>query len=157
MSLLRLSLLIILAFTFVTFSNSSQLSLAQDSTSFVNSFENLLKKTNTLSQSYHNETGKFTKGQYDREPIIICLNSRIWSASQKHCSLLNNTKMVQIYIQRALNQNFKVILISEITYLHIILLRINYIQNYYLIHPTTKLRHLKSSWLLDRLQPCHDK
>lgn len=91
MSLLRLSLLIILAFTFVTFSNSSQLSLAQDSTSFVNSFENLLKKTNTLSQSYHNETGKFTKGQYDNKTMVAITDNYL----PKFQNLVSESKALQ--------------------------------------------------------------
>ncbi|MFZ0326761.1 MAG: hypothetical protein WAL66_05600, partial [Nitrososphaeraceae archaeon] len=55
----RLSLSIILAFTIVTFSYSSQLSFAQNSTSssqptasFVNSFEKLVNNAHNLTQSY---------------------------------------------------------------------------------------------------------
>jgi len=91
MSLLRLSLLIILAFTFATFSNSSHLSLAQNSTSFVNSFENLVKKANTLSHSYHNETGKFTKGQYDNKTMVAITDNYL----PKYQNLVSESKALQ--------------------------------------------------------------
>jgi flagellar hook-basal body complex protein FliE len=70
MSPLALSLLIILAFASITFSNHAQLSFAQNNTSFVNSFEKLVKNANNLSQSYHNETEKFAKGQIDNKTMI---------------------------------------------------------------------------------------
>ena len=157
MKILGLSLLIMLSFTIITFSNPSHLSFAQNSTSFVSSFEKLVKKANNLSQSYHNETGKFAKGQINNKTMIAITDNYLPKfqnlvKSQKLCSLLNNTKMLQIYIQRALNQSFKVIIISEIIYLQITLLRINCLQSYYLMHSTTKLRHLRSSRPLDPLQ-----
>jgi len=70
MRILELSLLIMLSFAIITFSNSSHLSFAQNSTSFVSSFEKLVKKVNNLSQSYHNETGKFVKGQINNKTMI---------------------------------------------------------------------------------------
>jgi hypothetical protein len=98
MSLLGLSLSIIIAFTIVTFSNPSQLSLAQSSTSssqptasFVSSFENLVKKANNLSQSYHNETGKSAKGQVDNKTIIAITDS----FKPKYQSLINEAKALQ--------------------------------------------------------------
>lgn len=82
------SLLIVLAFTAATFSNPVPTSFAQNSTSFVSSFENLVKKANNLSQSYHNETEKSTKGQVDNKTIIAITDS----FKPKYQSLINEVK-----------------------------------------------------------------
>jgi hypothetical protein len=91
MSLIGLSSLIILAFTIITFSNPSQLSFAQNSTSFVSSFEKLVKKTNILSESYHNETGKFAKGQINNRTMISITDNYL----PKFQSLVNESKALQ--------------------------------------------------------------
>ena len=92
MSLLGLSsLLIILSFTIVTYSNPSQISFAQNSTSFVSSFEKLVKKANNLSQSYHNETGKFSKGQINNKTMIAITDNYL----PKYQSLINESKSLQ--------------------------------------------------------------
>jgi hypothetical protein len=91
MSLIGLSSLIILAFTIVTFSNPSHLSFAQNNTSFVSSFERLVKKTNILSESYHNETGKFAKGQINNKTMISITDNYL----PKFRSLVNESKALQ--------------------------------------------------------------
>jgi flagellar hook-basal body complex protein FliE len=92
MTLLGLSsLLIILSFTIVTYSNPSQLSFAQNGTSFVSSFEKLVKKANNLSQSYHNETGKFAKGQINNKTMIAITDNYL----PKYQSLINESKSLQ--------------------------------------------------------------
>ena len=92
MSLLGLSsLLIILSFTIVTYSNPSQISFAQNGTSFVSSFEKLVKKANNLSQSYHNETGKFAKGQINNKTMIAITDNYL----PKYQSLINESKSLQ--------------------------------------------------------------
>jgi len=85
------SLLIILAFVTPTFSNPTQISFAQNSTSFVSSLENLVKKANNLSQSYHNETGNAAKGQVDNKTIIAITDS----FKPKYQSLINEVKTLQ--------------------------------------------------------------
>jgi hypothetical protein len=70
--------LIFLVFIIVAFSYSSQLLLAQNSTSsssqpaapFVNSFEKLVKEAHNLTQSYQNEIGKWKTHQYDNKTMI---------------------------------------------------------------------------------------
>ena len=122
MSLLGLSsLLIILSFTIVTYSNPSHISFAQNGTSFVGSFEKLVKKANNLSQSYHNETGKFAKGQINNKTMIAITDNYLPKYQSlinesKSFSLLNNSKMLLIYIPRVLNRSFKVTIISAIIY-----------------------------------------
>ena len=92
MSLLGLSsLLIILSFTIVTYSNPSQISFAQNGTSFVGSFEKLVKKANNLSQSYHNETGKFAKGHINNKTMIAITDNYL----PKYQSLINESKSLQ--------------------------------------------------------------
>ena len=78
-----LPLLIILVFTNVTFSYSSQLSLAQNTTSpssqlaasFVNSFEKLVNGAHNLTQSYQNEVGKWKTHQYGNTTMISITNN----------------------------------------------------------------------------------
>src|SRR5262249_15116587 len=82
---------------------------------------------------------------------------RIWLATPKRWNLLNNSKMVPIYIQIVSNPSFKVIFISRIIYQQITLLRMNFLQNSYRIHSKTKLTPLMPSSPLDRLQLYHDK
>ena len=163
-SLFRLPLLIFLVFTIVAFSYSSQLSLAQNSTSsssssqpaapFVNSFEKLVKEAHNLTQSYQNEIGKWKTHQFDNKTMISVTSNylpkyeNLVNESKTLCSLLNNTKMLQIHIQRVLNRSFKVISISRIIYQQIILLRINCLQNFWMTHSNSKLtlfKALKSS------------
>lgn len=91
MSIFGLSLLIILTFTIVTFSNPSQVSFAQNSPSFVSSFEKLVKQVNNLSQSYHNETGKFAKGQITNKTMIAITDNYL----PKFQNLVNESKALQ--------------------------------------------------------------
>ena len=81
---------------------------------------------------------------------------RIWLISPKPCSLLNNTKMLQIYIQRVLNRRFKAICISGIIYLRITLPRMNYLKGFCQTHSITRLIRLRRLSLLDCLQLCHN-
>jgi hypothetical protein len=82
-SVLSLPLLITLVFASVTFFNSSQLSLAQISTSaspqpttsFVNSFEKLVNDAHNLTQSYQNEFGKWKAHQHDNKTMISIVNN----------------------------------------------------------------------------------
>src|SRR5215813_9406202 len=69
------SLFIVIAFTATTFSSPTPKTFAQDNTSFVGTFENLLKEANNLIQSYHNETGKSGNGQADNKTIIAITDS----------------------------------------------------------------------------------
>jgi hypothetical protein len=82
------SLLIGLALTTTTFSSSTPITFAQDSTSFVGSFENLVKEVNDLSRSYHNET---RNGQVDNETIITITDNY----KPKYESLINKAKALQ--------------------------------------------------------------
>jgi len=91
MSLLGISLLIILAFATITFSNHTQLSFAQNNTSFVNSFEKLVMNANNLSQSYHNETGKLAKGQINNKTMIAITDNY----EQKYQNLIKEAKALQ--------------------------------------------------------------
>jgi len=91
MSPLALSLLIILAFASITFSNHAQLSFAQNNTSFVNSFEKLVKNANNLSQSYHNETEKFAEGQIDNKTMIAITDNY----EKKYQNLIKEAKELQ--------------------------------------------------------------
>jgi hypothetical protein len=82
-SVLSLALSIILVFAYVSFFNSSQLSLAQTSasgssqptTSFVNSFEKLVNDAHNLTQSYQNEFGKWKAHQHDNKTMISIINN----------------------------------------------------------------------------------
>ncbi len=85
------SLLIGLALSTTTFSSSTSITFAQDSTSFIGSFENLVKEVNNLSQSYHNETGKSGNGQVDNETIITITDNY----KPKYESLINKAKALQ--------------------------------------------------------------
>jgi hypothetical protein len=88
----RLPLLIILLFTSVTFSYSSQLSLAQNSTaSFVNSFEKLVNEAHNLTQSYQHEAGKWKTHQYDNKTMISITNNYL----PKYEKLVNESKVLQ--------------------------------------------------------------
>lgn len=91
MTTLRLSLLILAAFAIVIFSNFSQLSFAQDNTSFVNSFEKLAKKASNLTQSYENEYTKWKSHQYDNKTMISVTNNYL----PKYQSLINESKALQ--------------------------------------------------------------
>lgn|SRR5712691_11044731 len=87
-----LPLLIILVFTSVTFSYSSQLSLAQNSTaSFVNSFEKLVNEAHNLTQSYQHEAGKWKTHQYDNKTMISITNNYL----PKYEKLVNESKALQ--------------------------------------------------------------
>ena len=98
-SLFRLPLLIFLVFTIVAFSYSSQLSLAQNSTSsssqpvasFVNSFEKLVKEAHNLTQSYQNEIGKWKTHQYDNKTMISITSNYL----PKYENLVNESKTLQ--------------------------------------------------------------
>jgi hypothetical protein len=100
-SLFRLPLLIFLVFTIVAFSYSSQLSLAQNSTSsssssqpaapFVNSFEKLVKEAHNLTQSYQNEIGKWKTHQYDNKTMISVTSNYL----PKYENLVNESKTLQ--------------------------------------------------------------
>jgi len=85
------SLLIGLALTIAEFSSSTPITFAQDSASFVGSFENLVKEVNNLSQSYHNETGKSGNGQVDNATIITITDNY----KPKYESLINKAKALQ--------------------------------------------------------------
>ena len=84
------SLLIALALT-TTFSSSTPITFAQDTTSFVGSFENLVKEVNNLSQSYYNETGNSGNGQVDNETIISITDNY----KPKYESLIDKAKDLQ--------------------------------------------------------------
>jgi len=84
------SLLIALALT-TTFSSSTPITFAQDTTSFVGSFENLVKEVNNLSQSYYNETGNSGNGQVDNETIITITDNY----KPKYESLIDKAKDLQ--------------------------------------------------------------
>jgi hypothetical protein len=87
-----LPLLIMLLFTSVTFSYSSQLSLAQNSTaSFVNSFEKLVNEAHNLTQSYQHEAGKWKTHQYDNKTMISITNNYL----PKYEKLVNESKVLQ--------------------------------------------------------------
>ena len=87
-----LPLLIILVFTSVTFSYSSQLSLAQNSTaSFVNSFEKLVNEAHNLTQSYQHESGKWKTHQYDNKTMISITNNYLL----KYENLVKESKALQ--------------------------------------------------------------
>jgi hypothetical protein len=89
------SLLFILVFTAITttaiFSSSTPITFAQDITSFVSSFENLVKEVNDLSGSYHKETGKSENGQADNNTIITITDSY----KPKYESLIDKAKALQ--------------------------------------------------------------
>lgn len=85
------SLLIVLALFTTTFSSSAPITFAQDSTSFVRSFESLVKEVNNLSQSYHNDTGKSGNGQVDNETIITITDNY----TPKYEILINKAKALQ--------------------------------------------------------------
>jgi hypothetical protein len=81
-------LFIVLAFVAAILSVTPQTSYAQNSTSFVSSFESLVKKANTLSQSYHNATEKAGK---DNKTIIAITDSY----QPKYQSLIDESKSLQ--------------------------------------------------------------
>ena len=85
------SLLIGLALTATTFSSSTPITFAQDTTSFVGSFENLVKEVNNLSRSYYNQTGNSGNGQVDNETIITITDNY----KPKYESLINKAKALQ--------------------------------------------------------------
>ena len=95
----KLPLLIILVFTNVTFSYSSHLSLAQNTTSpssqlaasFVNSFEKLVNGAHNLTQSYQNEVGKWKTHQYGNTTMISITNNYL----PKYENLVNQSKTLQ--------------------------------------------------------------
>ncbi|MGC2381990.1 MAG: hypothetical protein WA631_02640 [Nitrososphaeraceae archaeon] len=95
---LTFSLSIILAFTIVTFSYSSQLSLAQNSTSssqptasFVNSFEKLVNNAHNLTQSYEIGYAKWKAHQYDNKTMISVTNNYL----PKYQKLISESKALQ--------------------------------------------------------------
>jgi hypothetical protein len=93
---ITLPLLIIIIFASVTFFNSTQLSLAQTSTSpssqttasFVTSFEKLVMDAHDLTQSYQNEFGKWKAHQHDNETMISIINNYL----PKYENLVNESK-----------------------------------------------------------------
>jgi hypothetical protein len=98
-SVFTLPLLIILVFGSVAFSYSSQLSLAQNTTSpssqpaalFVNSFEKLVKEAHNLTQNYQNEVGKWKTHQHDNKTMISITNNYL----PKYENLVNQSKTLQ--------------------------------------------------------------
>jgi hypothetical protein len=76
----RLTVVIIILAS-ITFFNSSQLSMAQTSTSsqttasFINSFEKLVTDAHNLTQSYQNEFGKWKAHQHDNKTMISIINN----------------------------------------------------------------------------------
>ena len=121
-----------------------------------------MKEAHNLTQSYQNEIGKWKAHQYDNKTMISVTSNYLPKYENlvndpKRCSLLNNTKMLQIYIQRVLNRSFKVIFISGIIYLQIILLRMNCLQNFWMTHSNSKLTLLRRSSHLECLELCHDQ
>ena len=96
---ITLPLLILIIFASVTLFNSSQLSLAQTSsstssqptTSFVNSFAKLVKDAHDLTQSYQNEFGKWKAHQHDNKTMISIINNYL----PKYENLVNESKMLQ--------------------------------------------------------------
>jgi len=96
---ITLPLLILIIFASVTLFNSSQLSLAQTSsstssqptTSFVNSFAKLVKDAHDLTQSYQNEFGKWKTHQHDNMTMISIINNYL----PKYENLVNESKMLQ--------------------------------------------------------------
>jgi len=97
---ITLPLFILIIFASVTFLNSSQLSLAQTSTStssqrttsFVNSFAKLVKDAHDLTQSYQNEFGKWKTHQHDNKTMISIINDYL----PKYENLVNESKMLQL-------------------------------------------------------------
>src|SRR2546427_1621224 len=95
---ITLPLLILIIFASVTFFNSSQLSLAQTSTStssqpttsFVNSFAKLVKDAHDLTQSYQNEFGKWKMHQHDNKTMISIINNYL----PKYENLVSESKML---------------------------------------------------------------
>jgi hypothetical protein len=85
------SLFVVLAFTTTAFSSSTPITFAQDIKSFVGSFENLGKEATNLTQSYHNEIGKFGIGQVDNETKITITDNY----KPKYESLINKAKALQ--------------------------------------------------------------
>ena len=74
---------VIIILASITFFNSSQLSMAQTSTStsaqvatsFVNSFTKLVTDAHNLTQSYQNEFGKWKAHQHDNKTMISIINN----------------------------------------------------------------------------------
>jgi hypothetical protein len=85
------SLLIGLALTTTTFSSSTPITFAQDVKSYVDSFENLGKEVRNLTQSYHNETGKYGNSQVDNETKITITDNY----KPKYESMINKAKALQ--------------------------------------------------------------
>jgi len=94
-----LTLLLILTFISITFSCSSQLSFAQNTTSssllpagsFVKSFEQLVNQAHNLTQSYQNEVTKWRTHQFDNKTMISIINDYI----PKYENLVNQSKTLQ--------------------------------------------------------------
>jgi hypothetical protein len=95
---ITLPLLISIIFASVTFFNSTQLSLAQTSTSpssqttasFVTSFEKLVMDAHDLTQSYQNEFGKWKAHQHDNKTMISIINNYL----PKYENLVSESKML---------------------------------------------------------------
>jgi hypothetical protein len=92
--------LLIITFACVTFFNSSQLSLAQTSTSaqsqpttssFVNSFAKLVKDAHDLTQSYQDEFVKWKTHQHDNKTMISIIDNYL----PKYETLVNESKILQ--------------------------------------------------------------
>lgn len=112
-----LPLLIILLFTSFTFSYSSQLSLAQNSTaSFVNSFEKLVNEAHNLTQSYQHEVGKWKTNQYDNKSMISITNNYL----PKYEKLVIESKALQApkQYQNAINLYTKSLESELQSYIH---------------------------------------
>jgi hypothetical protein len=142
---ITLPLLILIIFVSVTFFNSSQLSLAQTSsstssqttTSYVNSFTKLVKDAHDLTQSYQNEFGKWKTHQYDNKTMISIINNYL----PKYENLVNESKMLQLNQYQNASDLYTKSLASELqSYVHF--------RNYLLTNNSTENK-LSSKFLSD--------
>ena len=142
---ITLPLLILIIFASVTFFNSSQLSLAQTSTStssqpttsFVYSFAKLVKDAHDLTQSYQNEFGKWKMHQHDNKTMISIINNYL----PKYENLVNESKMLQLNQYQNASDLYTKSLGSELqSYVHF--------RNYLLTNNSTENK-LSSKFLSD--------
>jgi len=142
---IALPLLILIILACVTFFNSSQLSLAQTSsstssqptTSFVNSFAKLVKDAHDLTQSYQNEFGKWKAHQHDNKTMISIINNYL----PKYENLVNESKMLQLNQYQNASDLYTKSLGSELqSYVHF--------RNYLLTNNSTENK-LSSKFLSD--------
>src|SRR5437016_228203 len=139
---ITLPLLILIIFASVTFFNSSQLSLAQTSTStssqpttsFVNSFAKLVKDAHDLTQSYQNEFGKWKMHQHDNKTMISIINNYL----PKYENLVSQSKT--LHYQNATDLYTKSLGSELQSYIHF--------RNYLLTNNSTENK-LSSKYLSD--------